>query len=407
MTSMLHEWKEHDGRRVRVHLREELDGSGLLLVNATAGARLSASAVVMARALLERGGDPFATVVRRFPGVPADQLRGDLARVSALLDRLLAGKARHPLTAVDEAGAPARLHELSAPLCADIVVDGAHDVRAWLAQLWDIGVPQVVLVPSAASRVAGLVDLVERAEDLGLVCGVRAPASWIDDAALEAMARVGLDYLEVPWAGTAHATWFGPDDAARAETIIAKARALEVSVTACVPLASANVGDLDAMLGDLAHLGIGDVTVFAIATTSASDDEALPAMALPQTAATCEAVCERRNLGLVWAPPVERDPAVAIAELAKAGPRGAGEATIGIAADGVPSPPLGPRATEPITTESWSTRWREIWMSPPWAEWRHSAAKARPCATCPELGSCKHGCPRDRASWAQCAGGGR
>jgi radical SAM protein with 4Fe4S-binding SPASM domain len=410
MTAMLHEWKEHDGRRMRLHLREEPDGSGILLVNATSGARLSATAMVMARALLARGGDAFEVVSRRFPGVPTAQLRADLERVRTLVDRLLSGTARHPLTSVDELGAPARLHELGAPLCADVVVDGGHDVRAWLGQLWEIGVPQVVLVPSTKHAVRPLVELVERAEDLGLVCGVRSPASWIDDAVLDAMARAGLDYLEVPWAGSAHGAWFPAGDEARAEAVIARGRSLEVCVTACIPLARANVDDLDDMLGDLARLGIADVTVFAIATTDAEDADALPAMALPQAAAWCEAGCERLRLGLVWAPPVERDPKLAIAEVALAGPRGAGEATIAIAADGTLRPPVGPPVDDPgarIGGEDWARRFGTMWSSAPWVAWRHGAAQARRCATCPELGSCKHGCPRDRASWSQREEGGR
>lgn len=396
MTAMLHKWREHDGRRVRLHLREEPDGSGLLLANATAGARLSATAMVMARALLSGDGDPFTAVAKRFTGVPTAQLRGDFDRVRAIVDELLAGKARHPLTSSDERGAPARLGELGAPLCADIVVDGDHDVRSWLAQLWEIGVPQVVLVAATKAAVPSLCALVERAEDLGLVCGLRAPASWIDDAALEALAQAGLDYLEVPWAGIAHAAWFGEGDAARAEAAIARARALDVHATACVPLARANATDIGAIVDALAQLGITDVTAVAIATTDDADEESLPASALPQTAATCEAACERRGLGLIWAPPVERDPSMTISEAAIAGPLAAGEATIAIAADGNVSPPLGPRTTGTLGSKPWP----EVWKSKPWEAWRHSAERARECATCPGLGSCKHGCPRDRASWA-------
>lgn len=403
MTAMLHQWKEHDGRKVRLHLREEPDGSGLLLANATAGARLSATAMVMARALLAGSGDPFTTVARRFPGVPAAQLRGDLDRVRKLVEKLLDGKARHPLTSTDEIGAPMRLVDLGAPLCADIVVDGEHDVRGWLATLWEIGVPQVVLVAADRASVSSLRGLVERAEDLGLVCGVRAPASWVDDASLEALAQAGLDYLEVPWAGSAHAAWFGDDDAARAEAAIARGRALDVCVTACVPLAKANVAEIDAMLGELAALRIVDVTVFAIATVDEADQESLPASALPQAAASCEAGCERRGIGLVWAPPVERDPERTIAAAAIAGPRAAGEATIGVAADGTVSPALGPPTTKPLR----AAQWPDVWASAPLHAWRHSAERARPCAVCPGLGSCKHGCPRDRASWATRTGGAR
>ena len=58
---LYHAMQEADGMYTRFHLRVERDGTGMLIANATAAARLSPSGVVITKGLLD--GKDVATVL--------------------------------------------------------------------------------------------------------------------------------------------------------------------------------------------------------------------------------------------------------------------------------------------------------------------------------------------------------
>lgn len=401
MSVILHRLREHDGHQARFHLRQEPDGSGLLLANASTGARLSRSGVVIARALLEhRGDDVLASVVRSFPGVERERLRIDIDRIRALLDTLTAG-GRHPITNLDERGAALHRRSLGAPLCADVSVGAGTAARDLLRPLWEAGIPQVVLVPTPDAGTDALRGLVEHAEDLGMVCGIRTRASAIGDALLDGLAAAGLDHLDVYWAGPEHDALYGEGDAERVAPLFARAHQRQLCPTAVVPLLPATVFGAEAVMDALAPMRPGAVTVFAIATLDPDDTQSLVASALPQAAAIYEEHCDRLGLGFVWAPPLERDPTMTLAEQARGGPRAAAEGTIRVESDGEVRPPTG--ATR-VTARLGTDPWPRIWAAEGFRAWREGADDAPRCTTCPQLGSCSAGCPRDPRTWARQGG---
>ena len=84
----LHHYRiELPDRHSRVHLRVEPDGDGVMLVDATIAVRLNASAMAIARAILEgKTLDETRRILRRaFRGASADQVAEDYGKIRQIL----------------------------------------------------------------------------------------------------------------------------------------------------------------------------------------------------------------------------------------------------------------------------------------------------------------------------------
>ncbi len=90
-----------DGRS-RVHLRVEKDGSGLMLVDATVAVRMNASAMAIARAILDgKSLDATRRELRRtFRSVPTAQVAEDYAKIERLLSAAREPGERLPVAGV-------------------------------------------------------------------------------------------------------------------------------------------------------------------------------------------------------------------------------------------------------------------------------------------------------------------
>lgn len=395
---------EVDGRPVRYHLRVDPDGAGLVVVNASASCRLSSSGVLIVRELL--GGAAEPEVVRRllatFRGVDRARAAADVMRVRQTLHRMACGGPCGPVLSLDESGATARRHALAAPLGADLWVAGEVPAER-LRALWDAGVPHVVFALPPGGDVEALPQAVERAEDLGLVAGVRARAGDLaGDGLLERLAEAGLDHLQLAWAGSeagVHDGLFGAGDLDRALRLVESARALELYVSAVVPLTAPWAYDFDDEAASLAALGLRSAAVWAVAVDAdEATDGSVPRRALRQVAALAEEAADRRGLAVTWCAPVERDPAVTLAEQVCRGPRAAGEATVRIEADGAVLPPVGPpQVAGRLGVDAWSAIWGHAAFRP----WREETADPPRCGTCAGLAVCRDGCPADPTTWAR------
>lgn len=402
---LYHFSREVDGNPVRYHLRVERDGSGTIFANATSAARLSPTGVTIAHALLrDPVGGEARDAARAFRGATAAQVEEDLRRVRELIAEMPAASGRYPLRGSDDPESLAHRRTLSAPLSAHVVAGDVERGEAILRRLWDAGVPQVVLEVASARSCEGLVRLVEHAEDLGLIAGVSARASDVAGDVLDQLARAGLDHLDVGWAGPdpgVHDALFGEGDLAHAEETVTRCLALELCPVAVTPLVTSTVAILDELAADLASRRVGAWAVFAIGRTDDGDDEALDAGELRQAAATVEELADRFSLNLLWAPPVERDETLTLAEQARRGPRTTSEAAIRVEADGAVLAPVGPpRAVGDLLEGDWAA----LWSQPVFTRWREATDDEARCRACPGLAVCSAGCPAAPETWARSEG---
>ena len=174
----------------RFHLRVDLDGGGMLLANAAASADLSPTGVYMAEGVLQgrSDGEIIGGAIAAFKGASPAQIAADLARVRELMTRLTTAGPPQRLGGMSHAES----RRLAAPYQATVVQGDGESTEAVLRQLWDIGVPQATLLAQPDQDPAGLVRLVECAQDIGMICGIRGIASRLGEVVIRDAAMAGL-----------------------------------------------------------------------------------------------------------------------------------------------------------------------------------------------------------------------
>jgi radical SAM protein with 4Fe4S-binding SPASM domain len=404
-TGLYHYMREHDGAYTRFHLRVEPDGAGMLIANATAAAQLTASGVVIAKGLLDEHdqADIIGELERRFRGASRDQFRTDLSKVQNLIRELVEPGGAYPIFNLEDAALAPAGAVLIAPLEADIPLAGPDQLGPILDRLWRVGIPHVtILVPEQPDPVQ-LVRAVERAEDLGLICGISGrgsdllPGSLLDDLAL-----AGLDHATVFFASAeaaVHDALFGEGDHAAAKTVFARTQQLEVADVGHVPLVSASLAGLDETLAALLELMVPNAAFYAIATGAADgSDGAIAADAMRQVAAQVEEDSNEAQVRYMWETPVKREPMLSLVDQVRRGPRCSGDVAVRIEPDGTVIPARGPyQAAGNILHDSWDA----IWQHPAFRRYRERVEAPTRCRVCPGLASCAADCPAEPAGWAE------
>jgi len=405
---LYHFTRDADGFLSRFHLRVEPDGSGLLVANASAVCRLSASGVFMAHAMLN--GETAAAIVpqlaRQFRNVSGERVRADYAALHSLISSLAQPGVNYPVTNLDDPWATPHARQLSAPLSADISVPPGEAEMAPLLgvlhALWEAGIPQACMRVPPHLSAETLIRLVERAEDLGMIAGVRIRATDVMRGdLLQSLAQAGVDYIVVPYISDAEASEriFGTGELGKSREAFVAIAAAEVCPVAMVPLIRSTGFDLDDAVKSLVDMGVTDLSFFAVATLpdGAEDEEALAADALPQVAALVEETAHEHTVRFIWEPPVERDPGKALAEQVLEGPRCAGDAAVRIEFDGSVIPPRGHyRVAGNILCQPWA----DIWNHEAFRVYRERVEAPTRCHACPGLALCAADCPRNPEGWA-------
>jgi radical SAM protein with 4Fe4S-binding SPASM domain len=387
--------RQRGGAPLRLHLRVEGDGSGLLLAAASEAVRLSAPATAAAHALLAGRGR-----------IEAGHAAGDdavVARIEILLQDLGRPDRLYPVFNLDDP-ALAGGRGLLAPFEADVVLAPDDDrVRQVLGRLWRAGVPHVRFRVPVGTLHAGVARAVERAEDVGLITGLRIGRP--DEAAVAVLGRAvdaGLDHVTVSWpacrVGGDGGGGGGDEARAAARRLLRAARELETCPVAEIPLVAAALPALDAALADLREAGVENAQVWAIATEDPADAQALQAAAMRQAAAWTEERADLGDVRVTWAPPARRDPRLTLAEQVARGPRAGSDLSVRVEQDGSVLPPRG--ASTPagsLLEEDWATLWgREAFR-----RFRERVESDTRCDACPGLALCAADCPADPRGWSE------
>ncbi len=391
----------------RFHLRVDPDGGGLLLANASEAARLSPVGVIMAQGVLEERGDEEIAeqVAASFRGASRGQIQADLEMVKQLIADLAEPGDDYPVTNLADPAANEWDRELAAPLRADVDQCEPERFREMAQRLWDAGIPHVAIQvdPAPGRDPAQLPRLVEIAEDISMICGLRAVTSWLPADVLVECANAGLDHLDLLFVchdAAEHDAAAGAGDHDALVAAVRMCHELELAPVAQVPLLDSNLADLDEMFAALHELGVTNIVGFAIACPD--DDEvadaagALPARALPQVATTFIELAESTRARYLWAPPVRYDSARGLTAQVLAGPRTSADLTVRVRADGAVQAPRGAGTAGNLLTDAWST----IWGAECFRRYRERLAGPTRCPDCPGLPICDADCPKDPAAWS-------
>jgi radical SAM protein with 4Fe4S-binding SPASM domain len=411
-SGLYHYMQESDGAYTRFHLRVEPDGQGMLLANATAAARLSPTGVIMAKELLD-GRSPEAVVdniKKGYRGANEDVIQTDVARVAGLLNTLASPDDNYPIINFNEIQIDVFQSQLMAPLEANIPLAAPDKIVPVLDKLWDIGIPHVTFLVPENPNAQHIVHAVERAEDLGLIAGVRGRATdLMQENLIQDVAMAGVDHITVLYASAdadIHNALVGEGDHALMDALYQTIQANEVSAVAEIPLVVSTYDVLRQTLIQLMDAGIHNYSFFAIVAPEEMSEEdrdgALTAQAMPQTAAWVEEIASEADVRFLWQPPVQRDPRISLAGQVQQGPRCSGDAAARVEPTGEVIPPRGPyQVTGNILKQEWPT----IWQHEAFERYRERVAAPTRCLDCPGLVICEADCPREQVGWAQGVGG--
>ncbi len=307
--------REHDGQVSRLHLRVDPDGSGVLIANAAAGARLTPSGVLMAARLLEGKDDHAITTELRehFSGL-GQTVGEDIAAVRALINELIEpDRGRYPLlnlTATERA---------SAPLQAEVTTGDPASLVQGIDRLWREGVPFLTLRHSGQPK--WLVRGVERAEDLGMITSVRATATQlVEGTLLDDLAAAGVDCLVVPWVGAEpalHDELLGQGDHDAAKRVFEAAHAHECCAIAEIPVLGHTFDELDELPQTLGSQGVRTYGFYAV--VDEDHEHAVSKLQLDPLQTAVQELGERPDSQSLWLPPIDRDE-VDLGQVVRRGP---------------------------------------------------------------------------------------
>lgn len=395
------------GAYTRFHLRVEPDGRGILLANATAAARLSPSGVLIAKGLLD--DEDEKQIIERlrghFRGSTTEQMYTDLERVAALIANLVAPGDNYPIINLGDPALSPYEAQLMAPLQADLPLAEPEKLVPIIDRLWQAAIPHVTILAPEAPQADHLVRAVERAEDLGMIAGVRGRATDLEPGRLLAdLAMAGVDHVTVPFASAdpaVHDALYSDGDHQASNALFATILRHEVAAVAEVPLIARTVPSLGEALEALVEAGVTNINFFAIAAPDEMPEDeragSLLASAMPQTADLIEELADQMEVRFVWQPPMLADPTRGLIAQVRQGPRCSDDLSVRVEPNGNVIPPRGPyRSAGNLLTDDWAS----IWNNQAFIKYRERVEKPTRCDDCPGLAICAADCPRKIAGWS-------
>ncbi len=310
-------------QQYRLHLRREPDGRGLLVINAATVLHLNPTAAEYARMLLlgmdeEQAGQEMA---RRFRVRPA-QARTDYRRIRERIFTLATTPDLCPVTYLEMERAEPFSAETSAPYRVDIALtyrldeNGTLDTAArrrverelsteeWkevLSRLWEVGVPHVVFTGGEPTCRPDLVELVQRAESLGMVAGLLTDGCRLREKDyLDRLLLAGLDHLQITLVShlpAVHDRLVGRAGAWE-ETVAGLRAALsgDIYIVGHVVIRAENAETAAGTVAFLADLGVPAVALSSPLRAASEEEQQRLRKALEEA----QTVAHRRGLTLVW-----------------------------------------------------------------------------------------------------------
>jgi radical SAM protein with 4Fe4S-binding SPASM domain len=405
---LYHYMREAQGTCTRFHLRIDSTHNGMLLANAAAAARLRPSGVIIAKGLLE--GDDEQTVAKRlvesFRDLTLQQAAADVDRLRGIIAKLDSPGDNYPIINLADPSYSPEASALELPLSADVPLARPDRLLPILDRLWELGIPHVTLIAGERSDPAALVCAVERAEDLGLIAGVRGRGTVLRQGSLiRDLAQAGADHLNILYLSArpaVHDALAGNGDHANAVEALAEAQENEVCPVAEVALVESTLDGIEETLEALAAAGISNACFFAIAMAKGkSSGGAIRADELVQAARLIEESAEESDVRYLWYPPVRFHLGSVLPRQVRRGPRSSGDHAVRVEPDGSVIPARGPyRPAGNLLKE----KWKKIHRHEVFRKYRRRVETDTHCDDCPGLAICAADCPRNPEGWADRSG---
>ena len=217
---LFHYLREDEQGKIRMHLRIDPCGTGLLIANANRVVHLNPTAAAMAYLYLEgRTPEDAAHLLRKKFSISNSDALEDFNNFSIQLEELISPNGGCPVCELSlETTAPFSSMP-TAPYRMDLAVtyrcnnDCDHcynarprkfpemDTHSWkkiIDRIWDLGIPHIVFTGGEPTLYNGLPDLVAYAEKKGLITGINTNGRKLaDQAYLTKLVNAGLDHVQI------------------------------------------------------------------------------------------------------------------------------------------------------------------------------------------------------------------
>jgi radical SAM protein with 4Fe4S-binding SPASM domain len=205
----------------RLHLRVEKDGHGVLLINAAKMLHLNQTATEHASFLLQgKDAQEAARLIGQRYNVKLETAQADYEELQETIWRIAqSGEEVCPVTYLDVQRIEPMSAELSAPYRMDLALtyrcqnDCPHcyvarpadfpelSTEHWkrvIDRCWEQGIPHLTFTGGEATLRPDLVELVQYAEDVGLITGLQTNGRRLRDRAyLDQLLLAGLDHVQI------------------------------------------------------------------------------------------------------------------------------------------------------------------------------------------------------------------
>ena len=347
----------------KMHLRVEADGSGILILNASTVLHLNQSAAEYAYYLMQgiSRSDTAKNVADRYH-IPLETAQNDLGVFIDKINTLISTEDLDPVTYLDMERVTPYSQKLSAPYRLDCaltykVPEGTDAAVApnervtrelstdeWktvLKNAWDAGIPHVIFTGGEPTLRDDLPELIEAAEELGLVSGLLTDGLKLSTRRYaNSLLNKGLDHILL----------LADPDEKRFWSALKVLMPLDIAVSVHVTMTKDNRDKFPALLDKIAKAGVTSISLSA-------DDDAL-ADDLEKAGSQAAAL----QMTQVWDLPVPysncHPVALELAEGAQKVPQGAGKAWLYVEPDGDVLPAQG---VNQVLGNLLTDPWRKIW----------------------------------------------
>ncbi len=407
-------------QQFRLHLRVEKDGRGVLLINAAKMLHLNQTATEMAALILqEKTAEEAARQIARRYQVDPETARTDFANLQETIWTFAqAGEEVCPVTYMDIGRIEPMSAELSAPYRMDLALtyrcqnDCPHcyvgrprdfpemSTGQWkrvIDRCWEQGIPHLTFTGGEATLRPDLVELVQYAEDVGLITGLQTNGRRLRDRAfLDELLQAGLDHIQITLESVrpeVHDRMQGVEGAWQ-ETVegIKAAVDADVYVMTNTTMTTENVDHIEETIAFVASLGVPTFGCNSLIYSGAAVavGNGIPEGELEPILERVKAAAQAHHLRLIWYTPTqycELDPVGM-----ELGVKGCTAARYNMCVE-----PNG----DVIPCQSYYVALGNI-LSDPWeAIWNHELARylrnhdfmMEKCYDCPDQILCGGGCP--------------
>ena len=347
----------------KLHLRVETDGTGILIINASTVLHLNQTAVEYAYYFIDGSNkDDIPPLVAARYDVSVGQAKRDMDKFLSKVDTLIRTEDLDPVTYLEMDRVAPYSQKISAPYRLDCAltyqvstgmeaqaapterVERELSTNEWkqvLNHALEAGIPHVIFTGGEPTMRDDLPDLIETAEDLGIVCGLLTDGfKFSNKKYMNHLLQNGLDHIMLLCQAENKVFW----------KALKNLMPEDIAVTVHITLNNDNHKDVPALLEKLAKQ---DVISVSLSTDSSKLVDALAAAS--QKASDL-------HLRQVWDLPVPYSAfnpvALELESGVESAPKGAGKAWLYVEPDGDVLPAQG---INKVLGNMLTDPWKKIW----------------------------------------------